>query len=72
MEGLFLLKEILREEDYVTNGYEKCFFSVPLHPDSQKFVKFDWKDHIHEFLCPCPKYVYKTNENSNISVDEVK
>lgn len=41
MEGLFLLKEVLEKGDYMCEIYLKdAYFSVSLHLESQKFVRF--------------------------------
>ena len=44
MESLFLLKKILRKEDDMCKiDLRDSYFSVPLHPESQKFVRFQRK-----------------------------
>ena len=54
MEGLFLLKEILQEGDYMCKlDLRDAYFSVPLHKDSQKFVRFPWKGSLYQFQCLC-------------------
>ena len=41
MEGLFLLKETLQEEDYMCKiDLKDAYFSVPLNLKSQKFLSF--------------------------------
>ena len=48
MEGFFLLKELLREYDYVCKlGLKDACFSVPLNPESQKFISFTWNGKIY-------------------------
>ena len=52
--GLFLLKEVLQKEDYMCQiDLKDAYFSVPLHPESQKFVRFQWKGQLFQFLCLC-------------------
>ena len=41
MEGLLLLKEVLQKVDYMRKiDLTGAYLSVPLHPESQTFVKF--------------------------------
>ena len=48
MDGFFLLKELLREYDYVCKlGLKDACFSVPLNPESQKFISFTWNGKIY-------------------------
>ena len=46
--GFFLLKELLREYDYVGKlGLKDAYFSVPLNPGSQKFIRFTGNGQIY-------------------------
>ena len=41
MEGLFCLRELLQERDYMCKlGMKDVYFSVPLHHSSRKYVRF--------------------------------
>ena len=42
-----------RERFYVQGGPERCLLCVPLHRNHQKFLRFQWKGNIYEFLCLC-------------------
>jgi len=53
MEGLFLLKDVLQSGDLMCKlDLKDAYFAVPLHPDSQKFVRFQWGQKNYQFLCP--------------------
>jgi len=54
MEGLFLLKDLLQPGDLMCKlDLKDAYFAVPLHPDSQKYVRFQWGQKIYQFLCLC-------------------
>jgi len=54
MEGLFLLKDMLVQNDFMIKlDLKDAYFSVPLDTQSQKFVSFQWKKKIYQFLCMC-------------------
>ena len=54
MESLFLLNELLGERDYLCKlNLKDAYYSVPLHQDSQKYVKFQWSKKLHQFPCLC-------------------
>ena len=54
IEGLFLLKETLQEEDCMSKiDVKDGYFSVPLNLRSQNFLSFKWKDLFYHFLCFC-------------------
>ena len=51
MEGLHLLKDLLRENNFMCKvGLKVAYFCVPLHRNHQKF---QWKGNIYEFMCLC-------------------
>ena len=53
-EVLFLLKEDLQKGHHMCKtGLNDTYFSVPLHPKSQKFVRVQWKGQLFQFLCLC-------------------
>ena len=44
MEGLLLLNKLLEEGGYLCKlDLKDCYFSVPLHLDSQKYLTSQWK-----------------------------
>ena len=49
MEGIFLLNE---EDDYHCKmDLKDAYSSVPLHQDSQRYVRFQWQEKLYQFLC---------------------
>jgi len=54
MESLSLLKEFLKKGDFLCKiDLKDAYFSVPLSQESQKYVRFQWKGDIYQFLCLC-------------------
>ena len=54
MEGLHGLKYVLQKRDYMYEiDLKGAYFSVLLHKDSRKLVRFLWEGTLYEFLCLC-------------------
>ena len=54
MEGLKQLKDLLRQNDLIVKiDLKDAYFSIPLHPATQKYVRFQWKGNLHHFLYLC-------------------
>ena len=54
MAGLHLLKEILEQGEYLCKlDLKDAYFSVPLNKQSRKYVRFEYKTSLYEFLCLC-------------------
>ena len=54
MEGLHGLKYVLQKRDYMYEiDLKDAYFSVLLHKDSRKLVRFLWEGNLYEFLCLC-------------------
>ena len=54
MEGLHYLKVMLQQGDYMCKlDLKDPYFSVPLHKDSKKMIRFQWSGNLYEFLCLC-------------------
>ena len=52
MEGLHLLKDLMREKNFMCKvDLKDAYFCVPLHRNHQKFLRLQWKGNIYEFLC---------------------
>ena len=52
MEGLHLLKDLMREKDFMCKvDLKDAYFCVPLYRNHQKFLRLQWKGNIYEFLC---------------------
>lgn len=52
MEGLHILKELLKEGDFLCKGNLKdAYFVVLLHEESRNFVCLEWKDKLYQFVC---------------------
>ena len=53
-EGLHLLKGLLSENDFMCKvDLEDTYFCTPMHRNNKKFLRFQWKGNIYEFLCLC-------------------
>ena len=54
MEGLHCLKYVLQKGGYMCKvDLKEAYFSVPLHKDSRKLVRFLWLGNFYQFLCLC-------------------
>ena len=54
MEGLHLLKEMLKEKDCMCKiDLKDAYFCVPLHRKYRKYIGFCWEGQLHQFLCLC-------------------
>ena len=54
MDDLFLSKEMLLSGDLMCKiNLKGACFPVPLAKNSQKYVRFHWKENPYEFLCLC-------------------
>lgn len=50
MEGVGLLKETIRQNDYfVKIDLRDAYLSIPVHIDDRKFLQFTWKNEIFHF-----------------------
>ena len=54
MEGLSQLKHLIQEGDGMCKlDLKDAYFSEPLDRHSRKFVRFQWKGTLYEFMCLC-------------------
>ena len=54
MEGPKQLKDLLRENNLMVKiDLKDAYFSIPLHLETQKYVRFQWKGNLYQFLCLC-------------------
>ena len=54
MEGLKQLKGLLRQKYLMVKiDLKDAYFSIPLHPEAQKYVRFQWKENLYQFICLC-------------------
>ena len=52
MEGLKDVKFLLRKRDWMCKiDLKDAYFSVPMSTQSRKWVRFNWKGKLYEFLC---------------------
>ena len=52
MEGIHLLKDILRPGDWMTKvDLKDAYFSIPVSSHDQKFVKYRWQGKMYQFNC---------------------
>ena len=52
MEGIHMLRDLLRKEDYLVKmDLKDAYFTVPVWKNHQKFLRFVWKETMYEFAC---------------------
>jgi hypothetical protein len=52
MEGLFLLKNLLQQEDWMVKlDLKDAYFCVPMTAKHKKFLRFKWNNNLYEFQC---------------------
>ena len=53
MEGLSSLLDLLSGGEFLTTiDLKDAYFTINIHPDHYKFLRFTWKSNLHEFVCP--------------------
>ena len=52
MEGLHLLPDLIQPGDWMIKlDLKDAYLQVPIHPDHQKFLVFEWNDLFYQFKC---------------------
>ena len=52
MEGLHLLQDLIQPGDWMIKLDQKdAYLQVPIHPDHQKFLVFEWNNLFYQFKC---------------------
>ena len=52
MEGLHAARSLLRKGDYMMKlDLKDAYYAVPIHPESRKYLRFQFKGTIYEFCC---------------------
>ena len=52
MEGLGTLKELMRQNDWMTTvDLKDAFLSVPIHRAHRKLLRFEWQGQLYQFQC---------------------
>ena len=50
-------KDLPRQNDLMVKiELKDAYFSIPLHSQTQRYVKFQWKGNLYQFLCPLPNF----------------
>jgi len=53
-ETFKVVLDLIQKEDYLTSiDLEKAYFSIPIHPSFQKYLKFVWNGKKYAFVCLC-------------------
>lgn len=52
MEGIPMLKDLLKPGDFLTKiDLKDAYLTVLIWPPHQRFLRFEWKNEVWEFLC---------------------
>ena len=52
MEGLHTARSLLRKGDYMMKlDLKDAYYAVPIHPESRKYLRFQFKGTTYEFCC---------------------
>ena len=52
MEGIHMLKELLRPGDFMTKvDLKDAYFMIPIAADQRKFLRFAWQGKMYQFNC---------------------
>ena len=49
----FVLEVVQKNEFFTNLDLRSAYFSIPIHPDYQKFLKFTWKGMLYKFISLC-------------------
>ena len=53
-ETFSMVLDLLQEGDFMTSvDLQDAYFSVPIHKDDQKYLKFSWNGVLYKFICVC-------------------
>lgn len=53
-ETFKVVLDLLQKNDYLTSvDLKDAYFSIPIHSDYQKYLKFVWNDKMYKFVCVC-------------------
>ena len=51
MESLKQLKDLLRQNDLMVKiDLKDAYYSIPLHPETQRYVRFQQKENLNQYL----------------------
>ena len=77
MESLKQLKDLRQNDLMVKIDPKDAYYSIPLHPETQRYVRFQWKENLNQFLSlfwsgTYSQDLHQTFKNSYISSTENK
>ena len=66
-EGMHIVRDLLQRGDWMTIiDIKNAYFVIPIHPQYQKFLRFQWIGKCFQFMClpfgVCPKGLHKDLE----------
>lgn len=53
-ETFSVVLELIQKNDFFTSiDLKDAYFSIPVHPSFQKYLKFSWQGQLYKFVCIC-------------------
>ena len=53
-ETFKVVLDLLQENDFMSSvDMADAYFSISIHPDFQKYLKFIWNGKLYKFICCC-------------------
>ena len=52
MEGIHTVRDLLQRDDWMTRiNIKDAYFAIPIYPQHQRFLRFQWKGKCFQFTC---------------------
>ena len=63
MESLKHVISMMRPNCFMISvDLQDAYYSVPIHREHQKYLKFEWQGQLYQFTCLRPSFIYKVTQ----------